>query len=105
MSRLAIMFGLAVATAANAQDAPSGKSPSPAGTSPNATKPFLFDGRMKGDGVPRGAHVTIDTPMRAPSSRNRKRASLRASDESAAHPLIGAMVLALAIVAAFQSFS
>lgn len=58
MSRLAIMFVLALAaTAANAQDAPSGRSPAPAGTSADGTKPFLFDGRMKGDGVPRGARV------------------------------------------------
>ncbi len=65
MSRLATALVLALAaTAAHAQDAPSGQSyaPSPSGTNGtqpangvNGTQPFLFDGRMKGDGVRRGA--------------------------------------------------
>lgn len=67
MSRLAIGFVLALAaTAANAQDARSRQSHAPApsstngpqpGTRVHGTQPFLFDGRMKGDGVPRGVHV------------------------------------------------
>jgi len=67
MVRLAIAFALALAaTTANAQDAPSRQLHAPAttgtnGTRPaagvNGTQPFLFDGRMKGDGVRRGAHV------------------------------------------------
>jgi hypothetical protein len=58
MSRLAIAFVLALAaTAANAQDTSSGQSRTPAVTSANGTQPFLFDGRMRGDGVRRGAHA------------------------------------------------
>jgi hypothetical protein len=57
MSRLAIAFALALAaTTANAQNAPSGQSQAPAASSTNE-KPFLFDGRMKGDGVRREAQV------------------------------------------------
>jgi hypothetical protein len=52
MSRLAIAFGLALAaTAANAQDTKSEQSHAPAVASANGTRPFLFDGRMRGDGV------------------------------------------------------
>jgi hypothetical protein len=54
MSKLAIAFVLA-ATAANAQDTKSGQSHTPATASANGTQPFLFDGRMRGDGVPQGA--------------------------------------------------
>ena len=51
MSRLAIAFVLGVAaTAANAQDTKSGQSHTPAVASANGTRPFLFDGRMPGDG-------------------------------------------------------
>ena len=51
MSRLAIAFVLALAAnAANAQ-----QSQTPAAVSDNGTKPFLFDARMPGDGVRRGA--------------------------------------------------
>jgi hypothetical protein len=51
MSRLAIAFVLALAaTAANAQETTSGQSPTPPVASANGTRPFLFDGRMKGDG-------------------------------------------------------
>ncbi len=51
MSRLAIAFGLALAaTAANAQDTRSGQSQTPAVAIDNGTRPFLFDGRMQGDG-------------------------------------------------------
>lgn len=67
MSRLAIAFAFALAaTTADAQDAPSGRSHGPAspgtnGTQPatsvNGTRSFLFDGRMKGDGVRHGAQV------------------------------------------------
>jgi hypothetical protein len=56
MSRLAIAFVLALAaTAANAQDANSGQSHTPAIAGANETRPFLFDARMPGDGVRRGA--------------------------------------------------
>jgi hypothetical protein len=52
MSRLAIAFVLALAaTTANAQDNKSGQSQTPAVASANGTRPFLFDGRMLGDGV------------------------------------------------------
>ena len=51
MSRLAIAFVLALAAnAANAQ-----QSHTPAAASDNGAKPFLFDARMPGDGVRRGA--------------------------------------------------
>jgi len=56
MSRLAISFVLVLAaTAANAQDTKSGQSQTPAVASPNGTRPFLFDGRMRGDGARQGA--------------------------------------------------
>ena len=52
MARLAIAFVLALAaTGANAQDAKSGQSQTPAVASADETRPFLFDGRMPGDGV------------------------------------------------------
>jgi hypothetical protein len=52
MSRLVVAFALALAaTTATAQDAPPRQSQAPAATSTNGTQPFLFDGRMKGDGV------------------------------------------------------
>jgi hypothetical protein len=54
MSRLVVVFALALAaTTATAQDAPSRQSQAPAATSTNGTQPFLFDGRMKGDGAQR----------------------------------------------------
>jgi hypothetical protein len=52
MSRLAIAFVFALAaTAVNAQDTKSEQSHTPAVASANGTRPFLFDGRMRGDGV------------------------------------------------------
>ena len=60
MSRLAIALVLALAaTGANAQDTKSGQSDAPAVASANGTRPFLFDGRMKGDGTRQGA-LTAD---------------------------------------------
>jgi hypothetical protein len=51
MSRLAIAFVSALAaTAANAQNTKPEQLPTPAAASANETRPFLFDGRMKGDG-------------------------------------------------------
>ena len=51
MSRLAIAFVSALAaTTANAQPTKSEQSQPPAVASANETRPFLFDGRMKGDG-------------------------------------------------------
>ena len=56
MSRLAIAFVLTLAaTAANAQASKSGQPHMPAVAGANGTQPFLFDGRMRGDGVRRGA--------------------------------------------------
>ena len=56
MSRLAIALVVALAaTGANAQDTKSGQSDTPPVGSANGTRPFLFDGRMPGDGVRRGA--------------------------------------------------
>ena len=60
MSKLAIALVVALAaTGANAQDTKSGQSDTPAVASANGTRPFLFDGRMPGDGVRRGA-ITDD---------------------------------------------
>jgi hypothetical protein len=54
--RLAIAFVLTLAaTAANAQDSSSGPSRTQAVTGTTGTRPFLFDGRMRGDGVRQGA--------------------------------------------------
>lgn len=51
MSRLAIAFVTALAaTSANAQATRSEQSQAPAVAGANGTRPFLFDGRMKGDG-------------------------------------------------------
>jgi hypothetical protein len=51
MSRLAIaLVSALVAATANAQDTKSEQPQKPAVTSANGTRPFLFDGRMKGDG-------------------------------------------------------
>ena len=55
MSRLATAFMLALAaTTANAQDTKSEKSNAAAVASENGMRPFLFDGRMPGDGVRQG---------------------------------------------------
>ncbi|QAU42965.1 hypothetical protein XH86_27935 [Bradyrhizobium guangdongense] len=52
MPSLAIAFVLALAaTAANAQGTKSGQSHTPAVAGANGTRPFLFDGRMRGDGA------------------------------------------------------
>lgn len=60
MSRLAIAFALAlVSTAVNAQDTRSGQSNTPPAAGANGTTPFLFDGRMRGDGARQGS-VTND---------------------------------------------
>ena len=60
MSRLAIALVVALAaTGANPQDTRLGQSDTPAVARANGTRPFLFDGRMPGDGVRRGA-VTDD---------------------------------------------
>jgi hypothetical protein len=67
MSRLAIACALVLAaTSTDAQERPSGRSHAPAAPSNNGThsatgakgtQSFLFDGRMKGDGVRQGAQV------------------------------------------------
>ena len=59
MSRIATAFVLVLlaATATYAQDAKSGQSQTPAVASESATRPFLFDGRMRGDGFRRGAYA------------------------------------------------
>ena len=52
MSSAAIAFVLVLAaTAANAQATRSGQSHTPAVASADETRPFLFDGRMRGDGA------------------------------------------------------
>ena len=63
MSRLAIAFVFALAaTAANAQDSESEQSQTPPVASANGTRPFLFDGRMRGDGVQQGALADDHSP-------------------------------------------
>ena len=54
---IALVLALA-ATAANAQDTKSEQSQAPAVT--NGTRPFLFDGRMRGDGNRQGAAAAAD---------------------------------------------
>ena len=79
MSRLAIAFVLALAaTAAHAQDTKSGQSHTPAVASANGTPPFLFDGRMRGDGVRQGAladdhHPDAGAIVVPPKARQRGR--------------------------------
>ncbi len=52
MPRLAITLVLALAAAsANPQGETSGQTQVPGVASANGTQPFLFDGRMRGDGV------------------------------------------------------
>jgi hypothetical protein len=61
MSRLAIAFVLALASvAANAQDTKSEQSQTPAVPSGNGLRPFLFDGRMPGDGARRPGALADD---------------------------------------------
>jgi hypothetical protein len=63
MSRLAIAFVLALAaTTANAQDTKSEQSQTPAVASGNGLRPFLFDGRMPGDGSRQRAVVDEKHP-------------------------------------------
>ena len=51
MSRLVIAFMIALAaTAANAQNTKTEHSQTPTVANANEARPFLFDGRMKGDG-------------------------------------------------------
>jgi hypothetical protein len=74
MSRLAIAFVLALAaTATNAQDTKSEQPHTPAVAGANGTRPFLFDGRMRGDGVRQGApaddhHATAGTIVMPPKA-------------------------------------
>ena len=63
MSRLAIASVLALAAiAASAQDIPSGQSHTPTVASPNGAQPFLFDARMRGDGVRLGQPASDHRP-------------------------------------------
>ena len=56
MFKLATAFVLSLAaTAANAQVTRSEQSRTPAVAGTNETRPFLFDGRMPGDGARQGA--------------------------------------------------
>ncbi len=58
MSRLAIAFvSVLAATTANAQGTKSEQSQTPAVASTNDTRPFLFDGRMIGDGDRQRARI------------------------------------------------
>jgi len=63
MSRLAIALVMALAaTTANAQDTKSEQSQTPAVASGNGLRPFLFDGRMPGDGSRRRAVADENHP-------------------------------------------
>ena len=63
MSRLAIAFTLALAaTAANAQNTRSEQSQTAADASANGIRPFLFDGRMPGDGARQRARADDHHP-------------------------------------------
>ena len=63
MSRLAIAFLSALAaTTVNAQGTKSEQSQTPAAASANGTRPFLFDGRMIGDGDRRRALIEDHRP-------------------------------------------
>jgi hypothetical protein len=63
MSRLAFGFVLALASIpANAQDTKSEQSHTPAFASANGARPFLFDGRMRGDGVRQGRFTDNQHP-------------------------------------------
>ncbi|THD75199.1 MAG: hypothetical protein E7813_01710 [Bradyrhizobium sp.] len=63
MSRLVIAFVLALAaTTTNAQDTKPEQSQTPAVASGNGLRPFLFDGRMPGDGSRQGAFADEDHP-------------------------------------------
>ena len=58
MSRLAIAFvSVLAATTANAQTTKPEQSQTPAVTSADGTRPFLFDGRMIGDGDRQRARI------------------------------------------------
>jgi hypothetical protein len=72
---MALVVALA-ATGANAQDTKSGQSDTPAVARANGTRPFLFDGRMPGDGVRRGA-ITDDHHSNARHATESKPASAR----------------------------
>jgi hypothetical protein len=86
MLRLAIAFVLALAaTAANAQDTKSGQSHTPAVGSTDGTRPFLFDGRMPGDGVRRGTLAEDHHPNAGVIVVPPKQTSPRPNDETA-HP-------------------
>ena len=79
MSRLAIAFVLALAsTVASAQDTKSEQSQAPAVASADGTRPFLFDGRMPGDGVRWGAladdhHRSVGTIVMPPKASQPER--------------------------------
>jgi hypothetical protein len=63
MPRLAIAFVLVLASvAANAQGTKSEQSQTPAVASGNGLRPFLFDGRMPGDGARRRAAADQNHP-------------------------------------------
>ena len=63
MPKLTIAFVWALAAvAASAQDTKSGQSHTPSVSSANGTRPFLFDGRMQGDGVRQGALADDNHP-------------------------------------------
>jgi hypothetical protein len=63
MSRLAIAFALVFAvTSANAQDTKSEQSSTPTVAPTNGARPFLFDGRMPGDGIRQGAPPADQRP-------------------------------------------
>jgi hypothetical protein len=63
MSRQAMAFVLALAaTAANAQDTKPKKPHTPVAANATGTQPFLFDGRMPGDGARQGTFADDPHP-------------------------------------------
>jgi hypothetical protein len=84
MSRLAIALVVALAaTGANAQDTKSGQPDTPPVASANGIRPFLFDGRMPGDGGRRGAITDDHHPNVGAIVVPPKQVSQRANDEPA----------------------
>ena len=89
MSRLATAFVLVLAaTAADAPDTKSEQSQTPTVASANGTRPFLFDGRMPGDGAlandhhPNAGAIVVPPKASQPPPLN----GLSASSTTAALP-------------------
>ena len=99
MSRPAIALVVALAaTGANAQDTKSGQSDTQPVASANGTRPFLFDGRMPGDGVRRGA-ITDDHHSNAGTIVMPPKASQPARERSVRAPVTELFVGSVSAVA------